>query len=159
MDSRRKMNNATFPFVKYKCEVECYGMESLDKCAKCIKSYSGSNSHSSDDVWIVGMGIHIYQRVKHHVDVAAEQIIQFLDTEEVQNHTIYVSPPYYFHRDDHPDQSTNMEKLYQTLLPDVAPANAAHPFLDVFQLTKSCQHENCSFDGGHRSRYVNRGHH
>ena len=155
MDSRRK-NDTTFPFVKYKCEMECYGREALDNCANCIKSYSGNNSRSSeDDVWIVG-GIHIYHRVKHHVDEILQEIIQFLDSGEVRNRTIYVSPPYYFLNEDYPAKSTKMKKMYQSLLPDVAPETPAHPFLDVFQLTKSCKHENCTFDGGHRSRYVNR---
>ena len=47
-------------------------------------------------------------------------------------------------------------KINTKLIPNVAPTNPDHPYLDVFQLTNSCNMENCSYDGGHRSRYVNR---
>ena len=145
MDRRRKKKDAAFPIIRYECEVECYGREALDKCAKCIKSYSGNKSRSSEDVWIVGIGVHTYLRLERQVDETLQEILQFLDTDEVLNRTIYVSPP-----------AGKTEPVYLDLLSDVAPSNVAHPFLDVFQLTKSCKHENCSFDGGHRSRYVNR---
>ena len=42
------------------------------------------------------------------------------------------------------------------LIPYLAPHQPQHPFVDVFQLTRSCTMKNCSFDGAHRSRYVNR---
>lgn len=29
-------------------------------------------------------------------------------------------------------------------------------YLDFFQLTMSCLFDNCTYDGGHRARYVNR---
>ena len=29
-------------------------------------------------------------------------------------------------------------------------------FLDAYHLTKACEYENCSLDGGHRSAFVNR---
>ena len=45
---------------------------------------------------------------------------------------------------------------YKALLENVAPNNSSHPFLDVWQMTHSCNMANCSYDGGHRSRYVNR---
>ena len=47
-------------------------------------------------------------------------------------------------------------KINTKLIQNVAPTNPDHPYLDVFQLTNSCNMENCSYDGGHRSRYVNR---
>ena len=30
------------------------------------------------------------------------------------------------------------------------------PFLDFFELTRACMWDNCTSDGGHRSRFVNR---
>ena len=107
-------------------------------------------------MWVVGVGIHTYSRLKKQVDKAVQHIQYFLDTEAQYNRTIYVSQPHYFSREDYPDQSANMERVYRGLLPHVAPENPAHPFLDAYELTKSCQMENCTFDGGHRSRYVNR---
>ena len=74
-----------------------------------------------------------------------QEIQQFLDREEGQNRTTYVSPP-----------AGPMESVYRGLLPNVAPENPEHPFLDVYESTKSCTMENCTYDGSHRSRYVNR---
>jgi len=157
---KRHETNATFPFVQYQCEDECYGKNSLDVCSQCISSFSenttNKNRSNDDDVWVVGVGVHTYARAKRQVDIAVQHIQQFLNTEQEHNRTIYVSPPQYFHREDYPTQSINMERLYRGLLPHVAPENAAHPFLDVFELTQSCTMENCTYDGGHRSRYVNR---
>jgi len=152
MDNRHRKKNSTFPFVKYRCEEECYGKKSLDRCSECIDQFSGNSS--SHDVWVVGFGIHTYNRVK--TSTAVKEINRFLDKEEEKNRTIYVGPPYYVHREDYKDQAANMESLYRDLLPNLAPENPSHPFLDVFELTKSCVMKNCSFDGGHRSRYVNR---
>ena len=139
---RRYETNATFPFVQFHCGEECYGSKSLDTCSQCI-----TNLNTSSDVWVVGVGIHIYERAsKNHVNGTVEEIQQFLQREEGHNHrTIYVSPP-----------AGPMESVYQALLPDLAPENPSHPFLDVYQLTKSCTMENCTYDGSHRSRFVNR---
>eukprot|EP00986_Skeletonema_menzelii_P014544 scaffold9756_cov139-Skeletonema_menzelii.AAC.3 len=152
---KRRENNEKFPFVQYRCEGECYGRTEMDVCSRCITQFSG-NTTRGDDVWVVGVGVHTYYRLNKQVDTAVQHILHFLDTEAQHNRTIYVSPPNYSHREDYPDQSSSMDHVYRGLLPHVAPENPAHPFLDVYQLTKSCQMENCSFDGGHRSRYVNR---
>ena len=137
---KRHEINATFPFVQFHCVEECYGSKPIDICSKCINISSGNS-----DVWVVGVGIHIYEREKNHVNGTMQEIQQFLDAEEGQNRTIYVSPP-----------AGPMESVYRGLLPNLAPENHAHPFLDVYQLTKSCTVENCTYDGSHRSRYVNR---
>jgi len=152
---KRREKNATFPFVQYECEEECYGKKTMDVCSQCITNFSG-NSSRGDDVWVVGVGIHTYNRVKRQVDEAVQHIQHFLHTEAQHNRTIYVSPPHYFHREDYPGQSPSMDHVYRSLLPHLAPQNPAHPFLDVHELTKSCTMDNCTFDGGHRSRYVNR---
>lgn len=47
-------------------------------------------------------------------------------------------------------------KFSHAVLPHVAPRQPDHPFLDVYQPTSSCTMANCSYDDGHRSRYVNR---
>ncbi len=141
---RRYETNATFPFVQFRCGEECYGSKILDTCSQCI-----TNLSMSSDVWVVGVGIHIYERAKNdHVNETVEEIQQFLQREEEGHYhrtIIYVSPP-----------AGPMERVYQGLLPDLAPENPSHPFLDVYQLTKSCTMENCTYDGSHRSRFVNR---
>ena len=151
MKKRYKSNNGgSFPFVQYRCEEECYGRKKLDVCSKCINSFSRRNNNTraggKDDVWVVGVGVHTFkERANRQVNATVQQIQHFLQREEGHNQTIYVSPP-----------AGSMEGVYRDLLPHLAPENPAHPFLDVFQLTKSCTMKNCSFDGGHRSRFVNR---
>ena len=149
----RRETNETFPFVQYLCEEECYGKKALEKCSQCINN---NTRVGKDDVWVVGVGIHIYARSNKQVDFTVKKIQQFLETEQDYKRTIYVSPPHFFYREDHPTQSKNMERVYQGLLPNVAPNKPAHPFLDVYQLTKSCTWGNCTSDGSHRSRFVNR---
>lgn len=51
---------------------------------------------------------------------------------------------------------TAMEQVYLGLLPIMAPHNSSRPFIDFFQLTRSCFMDNCSVDGGHVTRFVNR---
>ena len=151
--NRHETNETSFPYAQYLCEEECYGKKALDKCSQCINN---NTRVGKDDVWVVGVGIHIYARSNKQVDFTVEKIQQFLETEEEYKRTIYVSPPHFFQREDYPTQSKNMERVYHGLLPNVAPEQPAHPFLDVYQLTKSCTWGNCTFDGGHRSRFVNR---
>jgi hypothetical protein len=153
MDNRRR-SNSSFPFVQYRCGEECYGKMAMEKCSECMDNFSG-NSRSSD-VWVVGFAVHNYIRVKRRVDVVVKEINQFLDAEEGKNRTIYVGSPYYVPHENYTDQHGNMESVYRGVLPNVAPENPAHPFLDVFELTQSCVMKNCSVDGGHRTRFVNR---
>ena len=89
---KRRENNAIFPFVQYRCENECYGKTTMDVCSQCITKFSGNNTRG-DDVWVIGVGIHIYKRLKKQVDEAVQHIQHFLDTEAQHNRTIYVSPP------------------------------------------------------------------
>jgi len=103
-------------------------------------------------VAVVGAGIHFGNRV--------EEINKFLD---LANRTIYVPmphsqiekvPPKY--KANAPEKNAMKEEVYTALLPNLAPQNTQHPFLDVYQLTRSCTMQNCSSDGGHYSRFVNR---
>ena len=65
--------------------------------------------------------------------------------------TIFMSTP-----SSDPTNSSRRDGLYESLLPNLAPRNPQHPFLDVHQLTRSCVMKNCSFDGGYGSRYIDR---
>ena len=156
--------NSTFPKVQYLCERECYGRVHLSKCSKCIDDFSGKKT---GHVWVVGVGIHVMKRTADRNEEAinnatneqlarmtALEITKFLRRE--RKRMIYVSPPSYGHSEDYKDQKTRMGRLYLNLLPHVAPRRPGQPFLDVYELTRSCHMENCSYDGGHRSRYVNR---
>ena len=54
-----------------------------------------------------------------------------------------------------PDNITMKEQVYNALLPNLAPQNMQHPFLDISQLTRCCTMSNYSRDGGHKYCHVN----
>jgi len=80
---------------------------------------------------------------------------------DLATRTIYVSMPSYQMEKvprlyENATHNTHAGRIYEGLLPSLAPRDVDHPFLDYFQLTKACHIKNCSYDGGHRARYVNR---
>lgn len=80
----------------------------------------------------------------HIKGAAVGEIKKFLN---LTKRTIFVSMP---------AGSNRLREVYERMLPYLAPNQPEHPFLDVFQLTRSCTMQNCSYDGSHRSRHVNR---
>mmetsp|Transcript_15449 Transcript_15449/g.25334 ORF Transcript_15449/g.25334 Transcript_15449/m.25334 type:complete len:375 (-) Transcript_15449:2659-3783(-) len=160
---KRRTENATLPNVHF-FGSQCYGRPSLNTtCRQIVNKLGGGNS--SDYVWIIGAGCHIYTRQKNRktspsitperaVSATVQEINDFLDTTD---RIIFVSPPFYY-----PDKRFNdifvrdQAEVYRQLLPIVAPENPAHPFLDVYELTRACRWKNCSYDRAHRSRFVNR---
>lgn len=152
---RSEEENSTFPFVKYVGK-QCYGTTPLNTtCTDMIDQLGGDNS--TDYVWIIGSAVHIYARLVNAttpVRATIHEISNFLDTTK---QILFVSPPFYYPDERFTDQLVqDQAEIYRGLLPNVAPENAAHPFLDVYELTRSCQWENCSYDRAHRSRFVNR---
>ena len=151
-------NDPLFPVVQYKCEEDCYGK--LDHfnttCSECINSYTNKDN---DTVGVVGAGIHItnhFHKGSGRINSTVQEINAFLDK---AHHTIWTSMPSYDINkvpDEYKKSHLWLHKIHTGSIPNVAPTNPDHPFLDVFQLTDSCNMENCSYDGGHRSRYVNR---
>lgn len=148
---RKRKENPSFPRVQFTCLDECYGKSApfSSVCSRCINHIIGQNDTS---VAVVGSGIHFGNRV--------EQINKFLD---LANRTIYVPMPHALLRKVLPEykaaapkKNLMKEEVYRALLPNLAPHNMEHPFLDVYQLTRSCTMDNCTYDGGHKSRYVNR---
>lgn len=134
---RYENTNFSFPMVDYTCEESCYGryLAPFSKhCSTCINALTGNNN---DTIAVVGAGV--------HPKASIDEIHKFLT---LVKRTIFVPMP---HLGD--NKSRN---YYNAVLPYVSPHQPEHPFLDVYQLTSSCTMANCSYDGGHRSRYVNR---
>ena len=131
----RRNKDASFPHVEYRCEMECYGYPENapfgEVCSGCINPLTSKNNSSS--VAVVGAGVHIGGG-------AVKEIRKFLD---LAVHTVFL-----------PSKGGNV--VYEGLLPYLAPNVPEHPFLDVYPLMRSCTMANCSYDGIHRSRYVNR---
>jgi hypothetical protein len=144
----RGEKNSSFPHVSYVCEYECYPQKGpfSKTCTKCINHITSNNDRV---VAVVGSGVHIHENVTWELNTFLERA----------NRTIFVSGPSYKTAEipeEYRSWNGRMEQLYYEMLPDVAPQKPQHPFLDVFQMTRSCFMSNCSYDGGHRSRYVNR---
>jgi hypothetical protein len=143
--------NSTFPFVQY--GTQCYGLAPLNQ--NCLRRMNDLGRNSSTDyVWVIGSGVHIYRRT-NQVNATVQEINNFLDN--TTERTIFVSPPYYYPHEAFTDQLVrDQAEVYRGLLSNVAPENPAHPIVDVYELTRSCVWENCSYDKAHRSRFVNR---
>ena len=172
LEAQRLLNNRhnydpSFPRVIYTCEEECYGNDEKfsTACSRCLNEFTNKDENT---VGVVGAGIHILNRHKAYtnktvdptwnkaVGATVKDIRNFLGKVD---RTIYVSiPSYQLDKIPEPYRDSNdiMSYVYFELLPNVAPQNPQQPFLDVFQLTRSCVMDNCTFDGGHRSRFVNR---
>jgi hypothetical protein len=135
--ARRHEEDEYFPNVQYHCEKECYGkiLPFGRTCTGCINPLTIRGNGSA--VAVVGAGVHMKN------DTIGE-ILRFLN---MSIGTIFVPMP---------EGSNRSLLVYMGLLPHVAPLVPNRPFLDVYQLTRSCTMMNCSYDGEHRSRYVNR---
>ena len=152
------------------------------QCSNCINNYTIS---SNDSVAVVGAGVHVLTYYTGQINkllpanerksptgkdipeggesIAAvnETIKDFERFFNLSKNLIYVSMPSYdiekvptaYKNASH---NTYAGVIHRGLLPSLAPQNTQHPFIDVFQLTRACWMSNCSYDGGHRSRYVNR---
>ena len=146
MEKRRhREKNSTFPFVQY--GEQCYGLKPLNE--KCLESiYEHGGNSSTDYVWVIGFGVHIYRRT-NQVKATIQEINNFL-ANTTERQTIFVSPPYYYPHEQLSDQLVrDQAEVYTGLL--------HHPsVVDVYELTRSCLWENCSYDKAHRSRFVNR---
>jgi len=142
----RRNKDASFPHVEYRCEMECYGYPEHapfgEVCSGCINPHTSKNN-GSGTVAVVGAGVHIGGGV-------VGEIRKFLD---LAVRTVFVPMP--AANGGMQNASTSL-RVYEGLLPYLAPNVPEHPFLDVYQLTSSCTMANCSYDGSHRSRYVNR---
>ena len=153
----RYKNDPAFPNVQYKCERQCYGNHATrpfnEVCAECINSYT----EDDNTVAVVGAGIHLTKNeTLREGRSTVEEMKKFLDQAKK---VIWVSMPSYQTEkvpDKFRDSHAGLGQIYDEMLPTLAPLNPKQPFLDVFQLTDSCNAANCSYDGGHRSRFVNR---
>ena len=168
-----------FPSVQYRCFDECYGyglngLNFSQVCSTCMNEYT---STQNDSIGVVGAGVHILKdkgnRVREKVEPSASakdiqipeavnatiyELNRFFD---MAKQTIYISmPSYQIEKVPLPyinaSHNTFAGQIHETLLPNLAPNVRHHPFIDVFQLTRACNWKNCSYDGGHRSRFVNR---
>lgn len=160
---RRILNRANLQMqelgfnVRFVCQAanECYGAaNSLDNCVKCM-------NRQPADARIIGTTIHL---LEHQGLVAAERTIA--KAAATVDRLVWVSGPAYNQRlIPYPYNETmplvNTQKLYlDTLRPGglLQQANRSISFLDVMGMTSACyaRWKNCSADGGHNKRFVER---
>ena len=167
--SERRRRDTSFPSVIFGCQPDgCYGKRNMRVCSACMNNVS--SQLNNDVIWVLGVGIHSVSRYysefgKKQLDPKISQtkainstireITTFLDTQRQQfrRDLIFISAPSYHFNANFPTQHTRMADFYTQLLPEM---ESRSPFVDVFQMTDSCSWKNCSIDGSHRSRFVNR---
>ncbi|KAL3800413.1 hypothetical protein ACHAW5_009091 [Stephanodiscus triporus] len=123
--------------TKLSRDYQMVGSSNRSKVVASANHYLTERRRRDNTVAVVGAGVHIE-------GAALGEIKKFLN---LTKRTIFVPMPAGLNRS---------REVYEGLLPYLAPNHPEHPFLDVFQLTRSCTMQNCSYDGSHRSRYVNR---
>lgn len=160
------VNPTKYPMVEFvECNSSyhvagCYGSggqgyQFSRDCSACLNDFI---QEKDGDVVVISSAIHII--AQYNQSEAINQVLQFLN---ISNQAIYASMPG-LNTDqltfDYVKNGYDYEKdgwnFYASILPHVAPRSPQHPLLDFFHLSKSCQWENCTNDGYHRARFVNR---
>jgi hypothetical protein len=143
--------------ISFRCFKLCYGDRTpfWKQCSKCIKAFQRRRSKGAKVVVpVVGSAVHIYKGLVSQINLTIEQFQLFINATE---NVIFNSPPSYQLSNvpvAYQNASKDLSSYYWGFLPHVDKYNFR--FLDFFQLTKSCTMKNCSADGGHGARFVNR---
>lgn len=164
---RHREANVSFPAVDFVCDPECFGKPFRSEtrpfqtaCVSCLSQELGSVNVSKIAVF-VGVGIHILNDNQKSVHMALRTVKAFL--EKMSQGVVLVSmPSYNAHVSKIPEQYRTSkshgghtgQQMYQGMLDATREYN--HSFLDVYHLTQTCFMDNCSLDGTHRTRFVNR---
>ena len=150
----RHQLDPSFPRVSFVCEYECYGSLMVpfrDHCSWCLNSYT---AESRNVAAVVGTYSHIRKHFNQSLEDTVEEMTRFL---RMADRVTYNSnPSLQVAKVPKQFRTRHGDVFYQRLLPILAPINMSQPFLDFYQLTRACFMPNCSYDGGHRARYVNR---
>ena len=155
MRAERKRSNGQFPDVHWICLLECYGKRTpfSSRCSRCVEEFRLQNTKQVV-VPVVGSARHIFANQDRYVQGTLTELTTFFQkTPKI----IYTSQPDY-KMSAVPAKYRNctrgIEGVYWRLLPQLNQYDLR--FLDYFQVTHSCFFDNCTSDGGHRSRFVNR---
>ena len=160
-------NNPSFPKVQFVCTHECYGGRSgrtqahippkipfSKTCSTCINAFTKNNR---DIAAVVGAFVRVLHSQNGSVETTGSEMKSFFKLADniifnsMQSLQMKKVPLKYRKNSDYNSYSI----LYDEFLSYFS-NNKNRPFIDYFQLTKSCYMVGCSYDGGHRARYVNR---
>jgi hypothetical protein len=167
---------STFPEIDFVCFDECYGSNMTRSfalaCSSClkklryIKKVKGKISrklNAVENVIVVGVGIHLVNAFSRNAGKAREELELFMNKTSSLPIVLVSMPSFdkkkvpleHRHAADRLSAASRGPRpMYEGFLEMAARHEV--PVLDFFQLTRSCVAKNCSYDGGHRSRYVNR---
>jgi len=145
------------------CVWECYGQLSDfgHLCGECLQNFTATGASDpkiKNMIPVVGAGIHIYSRTKSANRTLGE--LEDFFGEANEGWIFNSGPSYNLEKtpEEYREKSSRSEKvLYDGVLerlPEMLEDKVT--YLDFFQLTRSCHFDNCTVDGGHRARFVNR---
>ena len=157
IEGYRDQWDAYFPDVRWICHEECYGKQAgfVELCSGCLKRFRSSLSGDGKDVvTFVGAGTHFWD---DNITATMDTFRRFWNAtpETIFATLVSYSPskiPIQFRKKTNLKGKTlaYRQQIDQSGLYDNV------KIFDYFQLTEACWMDNCTKDGGHRSRFVNR---
>ena len=146
-------SDPTFPDIRWVCQpCEAKTADFSKECAECIDSQT---KELYDPITVVGSGLKLYNTLGNDKKATKEALKQFALT--LKSSILFSSMPSLESSEDPRSPMRNLrdkEALFwrsQLIL-----HKAEVPFLDVYHATRSCATTNCTADGAHKARYVNR---
>jgi hypothetical protein len=167
--AQQKASSSSFPSLIPICWNPCMGQSNKghtfqSKCHWCVNGYTNAShignpkSETSDDVMytavVVGASVHIWKALGGK-EAALNDIKEFLN--RAPRILFNTMPAYQLGKvpKDHRKKSHHSNfGFYRDLIE--WHKEKARPTLDFFAMTAACMWSNCTADGGHRSRFVNR---
>lgn len=139
--------------AQFVCHNECYGSgaSSLEECSQCMNQQSA-------DARIIGTAVHLLSQGVAAAETSIANLIKTVDA------LLWVSGPAYNLSQITQNKTVPVNETLRIFADTLGPsgllrrANRSVSFLDVMSMTRACydQWNNCSADGGHNRRFVER---
>ena len=125
-------------------------------CSQCVQSSVRHHEKKSNRtiVPVVGAAIHIFSRLKNNATGTIKELSRFF---RMTPGIVYASQPCYDINkvpEQYKTSTYGRELVYWKMLPRLESFNIS--YIDFYQPTHTCWMDNCTTDGGHRNRFVNR---
>mmetsp|Transcript_10113 Transcript_10113/g.16925 ORF Transcript_10113/g.16925 Transcript_10113/m.16925 type:complete len:152 (-) Transcript_10113:1220-1675(-) len=136
--------------------MECFGRDPpfYEVCSDCVNEFKARQHPYSEMATAVSAMVHIFHYQEKNVTKTLDDLNKmFQRTEKL----VYASMPSYRMSKvpiKYKSATIGREQVYWDHLKQLDTLGVR--YLDFFQLTSTCIADNCTYDGGHRSRYVNR---
>ena len=151
----REKWDPSFPDVRWICFHECYGKKEgfVELCSNCLRQFRNDNPDRTVATF-VGAGTHFFNQ---DVDITIDTFERFWNATPPTIFATLISiesskTPEQYKGQTFPEEKT---KAYLRQIDEAGLYPSVRMF-DYYQLTLACRMDNCTADGGHRSRFVNR---